>query len=129
MVSEIRVDERATLRWRLGVRVLAVVQAAVVLAHLTTWPVPPLLTLLPVFALGVVAGVSRDRAPGRWWFALAPLAALTVTVVVLAGAAADDVAWWVVGAAVSAAPAWLVASTGRAPRPTRSDPSDLTGTA
>ena len=108
---------------------LAAVQAAMVLAQLTAWPVPPLLALLPAFALGLVVAVSRDRAPGRWWFALAPLAALTVTVVVLAGAAADDVAWWVVGAAVSAAPAWLVASTGRAPRPTRPDPSDLTGTA
>ncbi|MBO0921907.1 hypothetical protein J1G42_13850 [Cellulomonas sp. zg-ZUI222] len=122
-MAEIRVDERETARWRLGVRSLAAVQAAVVLANLTSWPVPPLLTLLPVFALGLVVGVSRERAPGRWWFALAPLAAVTATLVALTGAVADDVAWWVVGAVVSAAPAWLVASTGRPLRATRSDPA------
>jgi len=125
-VTEVRVDEQETVRWRLGVRVLAAVQAAMVLAQLTAWPVPPLLALLPAFALGLVVAVSRDRAPGRWWFALAPLAAVTATLVMLggaAGAASDDVAWWVVGAAVSAAPAVLVASTGRPLPPTRPGPA------
>lgn len=113
MIDDVSDEERID-RWRFGVLLLGLFQAALVLANLAP-QAPPMLTLLPALALGYVVAISRERAPGRWWFALAPVAAFVVVVVVLVGRYVLDAspAWWVGGAIVAAAPAVVAATTTR----------------
>ena len=109
-------EEHGAVWWRLGVVLLGLVQAALLLSNLAPWPASAAVTLLPVGALALVAAVSRDRAPGRWWFALPPLNAAAVVALVLVGTLLLDsppAMWWMGCAVVAAIPAVVVATTAR----------------
>ncbi|MCC2333813.1 hypothetical protein [Cellulomonas wangsupingiae] len=110
------VREQGAVRWRRGVLLLGLVQVAVLVpVVLAPRAVPSLLAVLPVLGLTLVVAGARERAPGRWWFALAPAAALVVTTVVLGASVLAASPWWLVGALAAGVPAVVVAVTSRTP--------------